>query len=104
MSVFSAAMDVIFTNPAMAVEAVWTSADEAQSRPVRLIWKRPDEELSFGQAQIVAETAVADIRVLDLASPRQGDRLAIGALLYEVIGDPRRDREGLIWTMDLTPL
>ena len=39
----------------------------------------------------------------DLPAPRLGDMIVIGAESHVVQGEPLRDRERLIWTLDLRP-
>ena len=45
-------------------------------------------------------TLLVDVRVLDIATPQEGDTLTIGTLLYAVQGEPVRDAENLVWTLD----
>lgn len=103
MSVFSTAIDAIFTDPNMAVDAVWKSRKVAPGVACRLIRKRPDEMTEFGGAQIVSSTILADVRVSEVADPKPGDRIEIGADWFDIQGKPRRDREQLVWTMELIP-
>ncbi|MDZ7909007.1 MAG: hypothetical protein U5N10_12815 [Gemmobacter sp.] len=39
----------------------------------------------------------------DLPDPRPGDLIVIGADSFTVQGEPVRDRERLIWSLDLRP-
>jgi hypothetical protein len=39
--------------------------------------------------------------VFDVSSPRPGDHIAIDGERYLVQGEPVRDRERLVWTVDL---
>jgi hypothetical protein len=41
--------------------------------------------------------------VSDLPNPRTGDLIVIGADSFTIQGEPVRDRERLIWTLDLRP-
>ncbi|WRH64349.1 MAG: hypothetical protein RSE12_08470 [Fuscovulum sp.] len=41
------------------------------------------------------------MRVTDLPAPRPGDVIVIGANSHFIQGEPLRDRERLIWTLDL---
>ena len=43
----------------------------------------------------------ADLRLAEVASPRPGDRIEFDGTLHQ--GEPKRDRERLIWTVDLGP-
>jgi hypothetical protein len=103
MTAFAAAMDRIFAHPDLAVQAVWISATTSEERTVRAIRKAPDRITGFGDARILSDTTMLDIRVADLPSPRPGDLIVLGAESFVVQGEPMRDRERLVWTLDLRP-
>lgn len=103
MTVFAAAMDRIYANPSMAEAAVWISATTSEERPIRIIRRAPDQITEFGAGRIVSDTTMVDVRIADLPEPRPGDLIVIGADSYTVQGEPLRDRERLIWTLDLRP-
>ena len=103
MNAFSAAMDRIFAHPDMAISAVWIAGGTSEERPVRLIRRAPDRITEFGSARILSETLTADIRISELTDPRQGDLIVIGAESHVIQGEPIRDRDRLIWTLDLVP-
>ncbi len=46
---------------------------------------------------------MTSVRVADLPAPRPGDVIVIGAERFVIQGEPLRDRERLIWTLDLRP-
>jgi hypothetical protein len=101
MSVFAAAMDRIFTHASMA--ALWISATTSEERSIRIIRRAPDHVTDFGAGRFVSDTTVVDVRVADLPAPRPGDMIVIGADSHVIQGEPLRDRERLIWTLDLRP-
>jgi hypothetical protein len=103
MNAFATAMDRIFAAPAMAVEAVWISAGTSEERPVRVIRKAPDRIAEFGSARILSDTTIIDVRVADLPDPRPGDLILLGSESFVIQGEPVRDRERLVWTLDLRP-
>lgn len=103
MCVFAAAMDRIFTQAAMAAPALWISATTSEERSIRVIRRAPDRITEFGAARFVSDTTMVDVRVADLPSPRPGDVIVIGADSHVIQGEPLRDRERLIWTLDLRP-
>ena len=103
MNAFAAAMDRIYANPSMAAAAVWISATTSEERPIRVIRRAPDRITEFGSARILSETLIADIRVSDLPDPRPRDLIVIGADSYAIQGEPIRDRDRLIWTVELVP-
>lgn len=101
MSVFSAAIDAIFADPNMAVDAVWREQRLGSPVTVRAIRKSPDQMQDFGSSQMVLPTTIIDVQVSELASPRDGDLITISGEDFLVQGKPRRDRERLVWTLDL---
>ena len=102
MNAFAAAVDAIFQDANMAAEATWTPQGGAPL-PVRVIRRAPDEVSSFGSARILSETTLVDVRVSDMASPKPGDTIIIGPDTFTIQGEPKRDRERLIWTLELIP-
>lgn len=103
MTVFAAAMDRIYANPSMAEAAVWISATTSEERPIRIIRRAPDRITEFGAGRIVSDTTMVDARISDLPDPRAGDLIVIGAESFTIQGEPIRDQERLIWTLDLRP-
>ncbi len=43
------------------------------------------------------------VRLSDLPDPHSGDLIVVGADSFTIQGEPVRDREQLIWTLDLRP-
>ena len=103
MNVFASAMDRIYANASMAEAAVWISATTSEERPIRIIRRAPDRVTDFGAGRFVSDTTVVDVRVADLPAPRPGDVIVIGADSHVIQGEPLRDRERQIWTLDLRP-
>ena len=103
MNVFPAAVDRIYANTSMAAAAVWISATTSEERPIRVIRRAPDRITEFGSGQFVSDTMMVDVRVSDLPDPRPGDLIVMGANSFTIQGEPVRDRERLIWALDLRP-
>ena len=103
MSVFAAAMDRLFTHPDFGTAALWISAATSEERPIHLIARAPDRVTDFGAGRFVSNTTVVEVRVADLPAPRPGDLILIGAESHVIQGEPLRDRDRLIWTLDLRP-
>jgi hypothetical protein len=99
MSAFAAAIDALFADPNVALDALY-GADET---PVRAILRAPDRTLGFGATQLHAPTAIVDVRVAEVAAPAEGDRVAWGGDVYIVQGTPQRDRERLVWSLEVRP-
>jgi len=100
MNAFAAAMDAIFADQNMAAEATWTPQGGVPL-PVRVIRKAPDELTTFGAARILSDTTLIDVRVSEMPSVKSGDTIIIGPDTFTIQGEPKRDRERLIWTLEL---
>jgi len=99
MTVLQGAVDATFA--AFGVDAVYTPA-AGEPVAVRVIARRPDAIVGFGETRIHAETATFEVRASEVASPRPDDQLTIGAETYAVQGEPeRRDPDRLVWTLDV---
>ena len=103
MTVFAAAMDRIFANPSMAVAALWISCTTSQERSIRVIRRALDRITEFGAARLMSDTMVLDVRASDLPDPRPGDLIVIGTDSFTIQGEPLRDSDRLLWTLDLRP-
>jgi hypothetical protein len=102
MSLFADVIDTLFGDPNMACDAVYTP-DGGAPRLVRVVARRADETTSFADARIWSETTRVDLRVAEVANPRPGDRVEIDGEAFLIQGEPVRDRERLVWTVDLRP-
>ena len=102
-NVFEQAMAGIFADPNMTQLAIYTPAT-GEPKTVRVISRRPDEVIGFGETRIHAETTLFDVKTSDISDPRHGDRLAISGADYVIQGEPeRRDPDRLVWTLDVRP-
>jgi hypothetical protein len=72
--------------------------------PVRVIARRPDTIVGFGETRIHAETSTFEVRASEVANPPPDDQLAIGSETFVVQGEPeRRDPDRLVWSIDAWP-
>ena len=97
---FAAAVDDCFRH--LGRDAVYTP-ENGVPVDVRVIAKRPDEIVGFDETRIHAATTLFDVRVSEVAEPRPGDRLSVDGEDYLVQGEPMRDTERLIWTLEAYP-
>jgi len=102
MNAFAAAVGALFADPNMARDAVYI-ADGGAPVLVRVVARRADAVTDFGDARLWSETTRIDLRVAEVPNPRPGDRIEIDAEAYLIQGEPIRDRERLVWTVDLRP-
>ena len=104
MNAFAAAIDDLFDDPNIATDAVYTPAGD-DPMTVRVIARRPDEIVGFGDTRIHTPTAVFDVRVSEVPAPGAGDTLEVGGETFVVQGEPeRRDPDRLTWTLDTRPV
>ncbi len=102
MSAFAAAVGALFADPNIGREAVYV-ADGGTPVLVRLAARRADAITDFADARLWSETIRIDLRAAEVANPRPGDRIEIDGEAFLVQGEPVRDRERLVWTVDLRP-
>jgi hypothetical protein len=99
MTVFQGAVDATFT--AFGLDATYVPAGGAPVA-VRVIVRRPDTIVGFGETRIHAETATFEIRASEVANPRPGDQLTLGGEIFVIQGEPeKRDPDQLVWTLDM---
>jgi hypothetical protein len=96
---FAAAVGALFADPNLGRDAIYEPAD-GDAFPVRVIARRADAITEFGDARFWSESTRFDVRVSEVATPRPGDRIVVDAATYIVQGEPVRDRERLVWTVD----
>ncbi|MFO1141200.1 MAG: hypothetical protein U1E59_02230 [Amaricoccus sp.] len=103
MTTFTGLVDRLFADPNLALDATYEPAGGAPL-PVRVMARRADAVASFGDARLWSETTRFDIRVAEVAEPRPGDRLVLpNGNAFVVQGEAVRDRERLVWTLDVRP-
>ena len=99
MTAFQGAVDAAFA--AFGIDAVYTPAG-GEPVSARVIARRPDTIVGFGETRIHAETATFEVRASEVAGPRPGDQLALDGETFIVQGEPeRRDPDRLVWSLDL---
>jgi hypothetical protein len=99
MPVFEGAVDA--TVAALGIGALYTPAG-GEPVLVRVIARRPDTIVGFGETRVHTETAIFEVRASEIAAPRPGDQLTVGGDTFVVQGEPeRRDPDRLVWTLDV---
>ena len=102
MTAVAMALDALFTDGNIGVDAVYTP-EGGTPVLVRVVTRRADEITGFGDVRIWSETTRIDLRVAEVVNPRPGDRMEIDSEAFLIQGEPVRDRERLVWTVDLRP-
>lgn len=102
MTAFAAALDLLFADPNLAQEA-WHRNSEGQFTRIRIIPRQKDAVAEFGAARLWSETLRFDVRVSDLPAPRPEEQILFGDETFLIQGEPVRDRDRLIWTIEASP-
>jgi hypothetical protein len=101
MTVFQGAVDATFA--AFGIDAVYTPAG-GEPASVRVIARRLDTIVDFGETRIHAETATFEVRAIEVANPHADDQLTVGAETFVIQGEPEwRDPDRLVWSLDVRP-
>ena len=103
MTVFTAAIDALFVDPNLGLDAMYRAGGADPGIPVRVILRRPDRVGEFGETRVVAETLLIDVRVQDAAAPADGDTIEVDGTVYVIQGQPIRDAERLVLTIEARP-
>ncbi len=103
MTIFAAAIDALFNDPNIARTVLYRPGGIGDGVPVRVIARRPDRSIEFGEIAVHAATCLFDVRVAEVAAPAAGDTITLGGEAFVVQGEPMRDSERLIWTLDTRP-
>ena len=103
INAFSAAMDSLFQDANLAVDANYTPSGGSVVA-VRLIRTAPDKVEALGRP-IHASTVLYSLRISDVAAPADGDRIEIPSTgeIRIVQGEPQRDEQNLSWVLDTRP-
>ena len=103
MSALAAALDALFGDPHLARHALYRVGGAGEGVPVRVVARQPDQVIGLGEIRVHVATSVFDLRVSEVAEPKAGDTLTIDDETFVVQGEPTRDRERLLWTLDTRP-
>ncbi len=103
MVAFPAAVDLLFADPNLSTPALYQQAGVGVERAIRVMHRNPDRMVEFGAARLVSDSVVLDVRVSDCPELAAGDRFEIAGEVFTIQGAPQRDRERLIWTVELQP-
>lgn len=100
---FAPALDALFADPNLGVDAVYRAGGGGPGLPIRVIVRQPDRIGTFGETRIAAATTTVDVRVAEVATPAAGDIVEVDGTVYMIQGEPIRDAACLLWTAELRP-
>ena len=103
MNAFVFAIDDLFADPNIARSALYRAGGTDDGVPVRVIARRPDREIGFGDIAVHTCTALFEVRVSEVPNPASGDSITLDGETFIVQGEPERDAERLIWNLDTRP-
>jgi hypothetical protein len=100
VTVFTGAIDVLFADPNLGVDVIYRTGGAGPGTIIRAIIRQPDWIGTFGETRIATATLMIDVRVSDVAAPAEGDTIEMNGTIYVIQGEPIRDAERLIWTIE----
>ena len=102
MTAFAAAIDTLFADPSLARDGLWRAGGTGEGTAARVITKKPDQVVGFGDSRAVLPTVLIDVRQSEVPSPAAGDTVEIESETFAIIATPIGDTERLIWTCEAT--
>lgn len=103
MDAFAVATNALFTDPNIARDALWRAGGAGGGTAVRVVTKRPDQPVGFGDSRAILPTMLVDVRQSEIPNPASGDTVEIDGTVFEVIATPVADSLGLVWTCEAAP-
>ena len=104
MTAFDLAMDSLFADQNLAVDARLRVGGAGPAQPIRVIRAMPDQFASFGEGRFVVDTVLLNIRLSDAPVLSAGDTVEIAGQLHEIQGTPTRDSDRLVWLAEARAL
>lgn len=103
MDAFAAATDALFADPNMARAATWRAGGAGAGISVRVVTRRPDQVVGFGDSRAILPTLLIDVRRSEISDPGSGDTVEVDSEIFEVIATPTIDGLRLVWTCEAAP-
>jgi hypothetical protein len=100
MSIFAVATDALFADPNIARDAIWRAGGAGPWVTARIVTRRPDQVVSFGDSRAVLPTLLIDVRRSEIPDPTSGDTVEIDSEIFEIIATPMLDSLRLVWSCE----
>jgi len=100
MTAFAAAIDDLFADPNIAHDAIWRAGGAGAGISVKVVTRRPDQVIGFGDSRAVLPTMLIDVRRSEVSDPATGDTVEIESEMFDVIATPTIDSLRLVWTCE----
>ena len=104
MTAFDLAVDSLFADPNLAVDAFLRLGGTGMAQAIRVIRAMPDRFASFGEGRFVVDTVLLNVRLADAPLLAAGDTVEIAGQLHEIRGAPSRDSDRLVWLAEARAL
>lgn len=101
---FALAVDAMFEDPVLGLDALFRRGGEGAAIPVRVIRRAPDRLSAFNDGRMLTDTIFIDVRRSEVECVQSGDTFEIDGEIFEVRGDPARDSERLIFQCEAREL
>ncbi|MEX2035545.1 MAG: hypothetical protein WEA28_10175 [Xanthobacteraceae bacterium] len=100
MTAIEMALEALFSDPNLGSDALWRTGGAGDGTAVRVVRKRPDQVVGFGDSRAVLPTMLIDVRRSEVPDPATGDTVEIDGELFEIIATPVADSLCLVWTCE----
>lgn len=100
MTALASAIDVCFGDPHIARDALWRAGGSGEGIPVRVVTRRPDRVVGFGDSRAILPAVLIDVRRSEVAEPAAGDTVEIAGETFAIMAAPVADSLGLVWTCE----
>jgi hypothetical protein len=88
MQAFTDAIDTLFADPNLGVDAIYRTGGADPGTTLRAIVRQPDRVGTFGETRIATQTTIVDIRTSEIAAPAEGDTIEMNGTVYVMIEQP----------------
>ena len=96
MDAFAAAIESIFADPNIARDAVWRAGGVGDGIPVRVVTRRPDQAVGFGDSRAILPAMLIEVRRSEAPDIAEGDLVEIGPDVFRIIAEPVQDSLDLV--------
>jgi hypothetical protein len=103
MTAIEMALEALFSDPNLGSDALWRTGVAGDGAAVRVIRKRPDQVVGFGDSRAILPTMLIDVRRSEVAEPASGDTVEIDGETFAIIAPPVADNLRLVWTCEAAP-
>ncbi len=93
-------MDDLYTDPNIAVDAIYQPETGGAAQSVKVLLRRPDQLGTFGETRLVAGAVLIEVRQSEIPEPQEGDAFVINGMSYVVQGQPMADATRLLWSIE----